>query len=133
MSEKMKMLVVDDMEINRSIIKETFSDTFDVIEAENGIEAISVLQNGEEQMDIVLLDIVMPQMDGFATLTEMRRLGYLGKVPVVAMTADEGAMNDLNAIDFGADDVIAKPFVNVLFKRRVMNVIDAFKFRQQKN
>lgn len=128
---KMNMLVVDDTEMNRVLIKENFKDEFNIFEAANGIEALQVLKDPAANIEVVLLDIVMPQMDGFATLTEMRKIGVLGKIPVVAMTSDESAINDLNAIDFGADDVIAKPFINVLFKKRVMNAIESFLYRKQ--
>ncbi len=128
---KMNMLVVDDTEMNRVLIKENFKDEFNIFEVANGIEALQVLKDPAANIEVVLLDIVMPQMDGFATLTEMRKIGVLGKILVVAMTSDESAINDLNAIDFGADDVIAKPFINVLFKKRVMNAIESFLYRKQ--
>lgn len=126
------MLVVDDTEINRSIIRDIFKSDFTVYDAANGIEALELLRGGAIKFDVVILDIQMPEMDGFATLTEMRRLGILDETPVVAMTSEESAINDLNAIDFGAYDVISKPFSNVLIKKRVGNVIDGFLYRKSK-
>lgn len=128
---KMCLLVVDDVEINRSIVKEIFCDTFEILEAADGSEALRILKNRQLKINAVILDIAMPEMDGFATLTEMRRLGILGSIPIIATTSDEMSINDLSAIDFGADDVIMKPFVNVLFKRRVMNAIEGFLYRQE--
>lgn len=125
------LLVVDDVEINRSIIKEIFCDTFEILEAADGSEALRILKDRQLKISAIILDIAMPKMDGFVTLTELRRLGILGTIPVIATVSDETSINDLSAVDFGADDVISKPFVNLLFKRRVMNAIEGFLYRQE--
>jgi Response regulators consisting of a CheY-like receiver domain and a winged-helix DNA-binding domain len=118
MSSQKKMLIVDDVEINRAILKELFSEEFDIMEATNGAEAMSILESNIDNIAIVLLDVVMPIMDGFSTLSEMEKKGYIGKFPVIAMTAGDGTNNDISIVDMGAEDIMSKPFIATLVKKR---------------
>lgn len=86
-----KILIVDDSEFNRLILQELLKDDYDIIEAENGVEGIQVLKDHEKEIDLVLLDIVMPEMDGFEMLTAMNRYNWVDKIPVIMISAE----NDL--------------------------------------
>ncbi|MEG2456840.1 MAG: response regulator [Clostridia bacterium] len=133
MGVQKRMLIVDDVEINRAILQELFSDEYDILDASNGAEAMLILENSFDDISVILLDVVMPIMDGFSTLSEMQSWGYLGKIPVIAMTAGDGTTHDVSIVDMGAEDIISKPFIAALVKRRVHNVVDAYEYRKLKN
>ena len=124
------MLIVDDIEINRAILSELFSDEYAILEATNGAEALQIMDNSIGDLTVILLDVVMPIMDGFATLSEMIKQGYLGRAPVIAMTAGDGMEHDVSIIDMGAEDIIRKPFIAGLVKKRVRNVIWAWEYQK---
>lgn len=125
-----KMLIVDDTEMNRAVLSEVFADEFTVIEASNGMEALQIIAKYADSLAVVLLDVVMPVSDGFATLTEMKKEGYLESIPVIAMTSNPDNEQDLSIIDLGAEDILCKSFSSKLFKNRVHNVIMAYKYKQ---
>ena len=77
-----KILVVDDSEMNRSILADMLEDEYEIIEARNGIEAITAIKKQEDEICLVLLDIIMPEMDGFEVLTVMNRGGWIENIPV---------------------------------------------------
>lgn len=102
----MNILVVDDEMLIRSVIKEyLLNEKYNVFEAENGIEALRVFK--EEKIDLVILDIMMPKMDGFQTLSEMKKIK---DTPVIMLSAMKEEMDKLNSFDLGVDDYITKPF-----------------------
>ena len=86
-NSKKKVLITDDSEINRSILSDMLGEEFEIIEAENGIEAISVLQTYNAEIALVLLDIVMPEMDGFEVLAVMNKNHWIEDIPVIMITA----------------------------------------------
>ena len=81
MMKMQKILVVDDSEMNRSILADMLEDEYEIIEARNGIEAITAIKKQEDEICLVLLDIIMPEMDGFEVLTVMNRGGWIAKYP----------------------------------------------------
>ena len=87
-TEKKIMLVVDDMELNRAILCELFNDSYDVIEAENGREALQLIQKYGESIAIVLLDLIMPVLNGFEVLQKMADSGLSDRVPVIMITSE---------------------------------------------
>lgn len=76
---KQKILITDDSEINRSLLADMLGGEFEVLEAENGEEAVEILEKGKDEIDLVLLDIVMPKMDGFEVLTLMNKYQWIKK------------------------------------------------------
>lgn len=118
-----KVLIVDDSEFNRLILKELLQDEYDIIEAENGLEGIEILRNRESEIDIVLLDIVMPEMDGFEMLTAMNRYKFIDKIPVIMISAENGMSFMDKAYKLGASDYIRRPFDKNVVIRRVENTI----------
>ena len=102
----MNILVVDDEMLIRSVIKEyLLNEKYNVYEAENGLEALRIFK--EEKIDLVVLDIMMPKMDGFQTLSEMKRIK---DTPVIMLSAMKEEIDKLNSFDLGVDDYITKPF-----------------------
>lgn len=122
------ILIVDDMEINRAILAEAFKDEYKIIEAENGVEAIDVLNNNDD-VAAVLLDLIMPEMDGMDVLREMNNSGVIFHVPVFIITAFDSEKTLVDAYNLGAVDVISKPFIMNFLKCRVGNVIELYRHR----
>lgn len=118
-----KLLVVDDCEIDRAIIKEIFKNKFTVLESVDGAEALVVLSKHRDDIAVILMDIYMPEMTGIETFQRMKKARLVDEIPVVLMTAEALTDNVLNGIEFGMADFIAKPFNSPVVYRRILNVI----------
>ncbi|MDD3219449.1 MAG: diguanylate cyclase [Lachnospiraceae bacterium] len=117
------MLIVDDGEINREVLKVLFSEKYAILEAESAEEALAVMEICQGNIDIILLDLVMGGMSGFELLKQRNHLDYFHNIPVVVITSS-GAMEDqIRAFDLGANDFINKPFVPEIVISRVDNVM----------
>jgi len=125
---KPKILVVDDVIINRIILKEILADNYDIEEAEDGMQAISHLLNSVVKPALILLDVMMPKMDGFEALTVIKSSPSLDKIPVIFITA---ADSELKGLSSGATDYISKPFEPEIVKLRVANHIELSLYREQ--
>ncbi len=130
MSLKPKILIADDSAMNRAILVEMLGDGYDVIEAENGREAVRALQSTPE-IDLLLLDIMMPEMDGFEVLEQMKRYGWIEDVPVVMISAENGSAYVERAYDLGATDFISRPFDMAIVRRRVTNTLMLYTKQKQ--
>ena len=119
----MKILIVDDSELNRSILADILQDEYELFEAADGVEAISVIQNLFLELSAVLLDIVMPRMSGFDVLSVMNQRHWIEDLPVIIISAESGSGQIERAYNMGATDFIMCPFDAVLVHRRVVNTI----------
>lgn len=117
--EKNKILVVDDSELNRSLLCDMLEDNFEIIEAENGMQAVEILHERELEISLMLLDIVMPVMDGFEVLATMNKQGWIKSIPVIMISAETGGAYIDRAYDLGAIDYISRPFDERTVKHRV--------------
>ena len=124
------ILIVDDMEINRAILAEGFKDEYHILEAENGQEAIDIL-NVNEDIAAVLLDIMMPVMDGLDVLREMNSNGIIFRIPVFIITASDSEKTLMDAYNLGAVDIISKPFMMNFLKCRIGSVIELYRHRNE--
>ena len=121
------ILVVDDNEINRGILGEIFKDKYNIIEAGDGKEAIEVMKEKKDALAAILLDIVMPEMDGYAVLEQMAEMDNLNDdIPVLMITADTSTEAERTSYQKGAADVIHKPFDPVIVDRRVSRTIELY-------
>lgn len=118
---KKKMLIADDAKINRVILRQLFQEKYDIIEAANGREVVSRLQGAD--VKIVLLDLVMPEMDGFEVLAYLRSHDEYADLPVVAVTTRDDGDAGARALEMGARDFVTKPFHPLIVQRRVQNVL----------
>ena len=118
-----KILIVDDSEMNRSILTDMLGDEYEIIEAEDGAEAIAALQKYGLGISLVLLDIVMPHMDGFEVLTVMDQKHWIEDIPVIVISAESGSDQMEQAYEMGVTDFIARPFDRLIVRRRVVNTI----------
>lgn len=123
MVKRQTILIVDDVEMNRAILQETFQDGYDILEAENGLEAMQIIERHQESLTAILLDVVMPVMGGFEVLMRMHEKGLTERIPVFLITAESSQMVLKQGYDLGVVDIIGKPIVPFFIKRRIENVI----------
>lgn len=121
--QKQNILIVDDSEINRSILADILGEEYGIFEAADGIEAINIMQEHIMDISAVLLDIVMPRMDGFEVLTIMNQRGWIENIPVIIISAERGSMQVEQAYNLGVTDFIMRPFDALIVHRRVVNTI----------
>lgn len=122
-SSKLKILIVDDSEMNRSILADMLGDEYEIMEAQNGAEALAILQKHSLEIALVLLDVVMPQMDGFGVLSVMNQKQWIEEIPVIMISAESSSSQVERAYELGVTDFIARPFDALIVHRRVVNTI----------
>lgn len=120
--EKQQLLIVDDEEINRTILSMMFDADYDIIEASNGEMAIEAIENSKD-LALILLDVIMPVMNGFGVLDYMREHELLEKIPVILITSQTPQESEEKAYEYGIADVMHKPFEPSIVKRRASNII----------
>ncbi len=120
---KQKILIVDDSEINRSILADILGAEYEILEAEDGIGAIETLQKYAIDISLVLLDIVMPNMDGFEVLRVMNQRQWIENIPVIMISAESSPKQVEQAYEMGVTDFITRPFDALIVHRRVVNTV----------
>lgn len=120
---KPQLLVVDDSQFNRELLRQILSGEFAVLEAGSGKEGLTLLRQYGTQISVVLLDIIMPEMDGFEVLEEMDREHWLDNIPVIMISSDDTDDNIRRAFDMGVTDYICRPFDAKVVERRIRNTI----------
>ena len=127
---RVTILIVDDVEINRTILAEIFKDDYNILEADNGLQAIEMI-NGSFGISAVLLDLIMPGINGLEVLKEMNKSGKTDSIPVFLITAAESQKALMDGYQLGAVDVIMKPFMPNFIKCRINNVIELYAHRNK--
>ena len=123
--DRQQILIVDDEEINRAILNEMFRHEYDMLEAANGQEAIDQIENNQNIV-LILLDIVMPVLNGFKVLNYMQEHDLIDKIPVILITAESVRDSEDKAYAYGVADVMHKPFYPHIVKRRGKNIIELY-------
>lgn len=118
-----KILIVDDSEMNRAILADMLREKYEILEAEDGVKAIEMLHTYGTEISLMLLDIVMPKMDGFEVLAMMNRYHWIEEIPVIIISAENSHSVVERAYDLGATDYISRPYDEVIVCRRVINTI----------
>lgn len=131
LSHKQTILIVDDSMMNRALLADMIGDDYDIIEAENGIEAIAAIQNQGTAISLMLLDIVMPEMDGFEVLAVMNKNKWIDEIPVIMVSSESASSYIERAYDLGVTDFISRPFDANIVRRRATNTL--MLFAKQKN
>ena len=129
--EKQKILIVDDSEINRALLVDILEEQYDVAEADNGVEAIALLSKQRTDFSLLLLDIMMPEMDGFEVLAYINKYHWNNTFAVIMISADDSPVNIKRAYDLGAFDYISRPFDSTIVQRRISNTMFLYA-RQQR-
>jgi putative two-component system response regulator len=124
-----KVLIVDDQEVNRVILNEILKDNYIIAEADSGVKTLEILLNDPVKPDLILLDVMMPEMDGFATFELIKQHSHLSHIPVIFITA--AREDEEKGLEAGAVDYIFKPINNPRsIKLRVSNHIELSRYRQ---
>lgn len=123
--KKPTILIVDDVDINREILCEMFREC-NTLQAENGKEAIEIIASKQDEISVVLLDVVMPVMDGMAVLEEMKKRKWINSIPVLLITGEATTQIERKAYQMGVSDIIRKPFDAFIVKQRTKNVIELY-------
>lgn len=118
-----KILITDDSEINRMILIEMLEKDYEIIEAGDGEEALTILKTQGDSIDLLLLDCIMPKMDGFAVLAEMDRLWWKVDIPVIMISAENDQEFIVRAYKLGAVDYITRPFNSVIVRHKVDGIM----------
>ncbi|MDO5346421.1 MAG: response regulator [Lachnospiraceae bacterium] len=126
-----KILIVDDSEMNRDILTHMLGEEYEIIEAEDGGEAVAILRQRSTEISLVLLDIVMPVMDGYEVLTVMNRNRWIEDIPVIMISSENSSVHIQRAYELGVTDFITRPFDSAVVRRRVANIL--LLYAKQKN
>jgi putative two-component system response regulator len=120
---KQLILIVDDSEMNRAILTEMLGNEYRLLEAENGSQAIALLNKYSSEISLVLLDIVMPIMDGYDVLAVMNSKQWIEDIPVIMISSENSQTHIERAYDLGVTDFIGRPFDALVVRRRVINTL----------
>lgn len=120
---KQKILIADDSEMNRELLAAILEEEYDIIQANDGVQAVDCLQRQAEEISLLLLDIVMPHMDGFEVLSYMNKEHWIDAIPVVIISSENSPIYIKRGYDLGATDFIEKPFDANMVLRRSANAI----------
>ena len=120
---KQKILIADDSELNREILSAMLEDEYNIMEAENGIQAVAALSEHRTDIAMLLLDITMPEMDGFAVLDYMNKYHWIEEIPVIVISAEDNPASIKRAYDLGVTDYMGRPFDTTVVRRRIANTL----------
>lgn len=120
---KQKILIADDTEMNRELLAAILEEEYDIIQVNDGVQAVDCLQRQAEEISLLLLDIVMPHMDGFEVLSYMNKEHWIDAIPVVIISSENSPIYIKRGYDLGATDFIGKPFDANMVLRRSANAI----------
>ena len=117
------LLIVDDSRLQRAVLNEIFSSNFNILEVSSGEECLQMLEEKQDTIDLVLLDLVMPGMDGFDVLTHRQEIPVFQKIPVVVLTTTNTPEVQTKAFELGASDFISKPVEPAIARLRIDNIL----------
>lgn len=125
-----KILIVDDIEINRDMLEMILGESYDILQAEDGSQALEIIDQYRETIVTILLDLIMPKMDGYEILQELEKRGYIGKIPVLVISSETSSASEGRCFDYGVSDFIHKPFDASLVKKRVDNIVELYLYKR---
>ena len=117
-----RIMVVEDNSLNREMLRVILADSYDIVEVEHGQEAFDILKTGSVRIDLILLDVVMPVMDGFTFLEQLKNDEMLKLIPVIVATQSDGDDNEIKALRCGATDFFSKPYKPEIIRHRIENI-----------
>ncbi len=124
-----KVLIVDDVELNRDILELILKDEYDILKAENGKKAIELIRENEEEIAVILLDLVMPELDGFEVLREIKANYWTDQIPVLIISSENSSDVEEKCYDYDISDFIRKPFDGKVVKKRIQNIVHLFAYK----
>lgn len=120
-------LIVDDSSLNREILKETLRGRYSFLEAENGVEALELLRSHNQELCLVLLDILMPKMDGYEMMKLASEEKLIEHIPVIAITSEGSLTRHLQLLEVGVCEVIQKPLSPAVMQGRLQNLVELYR------
>ena len=126
MSKKGLVLIVDDDNVSREILKNLFEDKYDIEEAANGKEAMDIIEEKADLLSVILLDLLMPTMDGYAVLEAIDQNEKWKAIPVVITTSENSTESDQRIVDLGVFHILHKPINAKIVKKQIMNIINVY-------
>ena len=128
-TDKKALFIVDDVYLNRAILRNLFEDRYRILEADDGRMGIEQIENNIQNLALILLDIKMPGIDGFGVMEYMNQMDYIKDCPVILITSDEDEDAMERGYHMGATDVIKKPFVTHTVLQRVKNTLELYRYK----
>lgn len=126
-----KVLIVDDAELNREILDTILGEDYSILKAEDGKVALDFLNKFYNEIAVVLLDLIMPEVDGFEVMNVMKEKGWLEKIPILIISGETAIETERKCFEYGVSDFIRKPFDNSLVRKRVTNVVTLFQYQNE--
>lgn len=126
-----RILVVDDVEVNRELLRNMLEDEYIVETAEDGEQAVRKLGGYRDEIAALLLDLQMPKMDGFAVMSEMKERGWLKHIPVLVISSEDAVEVENQCFELGVSDFVHKPFEASIIRNRIRNTVELFACKNQ--
>lgn len=126
-----KALIVDDAELNREILDAILGEDYSVLKAEDGRAALKLLNAYYNEIAVVLLDLIMPEINGFEVMDVMKEKGWMEKIPILVISGETAIETERKCFEYGVSDFIRKPFDNSLVRRRVTNIVTLFQYQNE--
>lgn len=124
-----KILIVDDIKLNREMLTNILKDEYEIVEANNGVEAWEIIIKERKSLFAVLLDLNMPEMDGFQVIEKMRQNKLMDSIPVLIISVENQKETERKCMELGVADFISKPFDNLIVKKRVQNIVNYYTYK----
>lgn len=124
-----KILIADDAEMNREILCSIFEEQFELLQAENGEQAIELINKEKRNLSLIMLDLIMPVKTGMDVLEWMKENNLIDRIPVIMITGESSTESDIQAYEYGVADIIYKPFSRRVVMRRSLNIIELYEHR----
>lgn len=129
--DKLKLLIVDDTQINRTMLKLMLENDYEILEACDGLEAIKIIDEYKQNISLILLDVEMPHMTGFEYLEYLNKKEYIHDIPVIIISSDDHIDTILKAYEMGASEYLTRPYNTLLVRQRIENITKLYT-RQRK-
>lgn len=126
-----RIIVVDDVEINRELLKNILKDDYIIELAEDGQQALQKLEAYQKETVVVLLDLQMPKMDGYAVIAEMKKRGWIRRIPILVISGELAVEVENQCFELGVFDFVHKPFESSVVKNRIKNAVELFSYKNQ--
>ena len=125
------ILIVDDSDINRGLLSSILEQDYTIVEAENGTQALEIIDRQADELTAILLDLIMPEMDGMHVLEVLNERKLMDSIPVLVISGDTSCEAEKKCFELGITDYITKPFNNVIVQKRVKNAAGLYKYKMQ--
>lgn len=125
-----KILIADDVEINRELLKMIFEKEFEIVEAKDGQQAIYLIDENYDKLALILLDMKMPKKTGLDVLIHNKMRGYSERIPVIIVTGSTTDEINLRSLNYGVSDIVTKPYDSEIIKRRALNLIELYAHKE---